>query len=79
MLVVHAASLVAARQEFPEMDSFAWQTGYGAFTVSKSEIEPVRQYILDQEAHHRKISFEEEFISILKAHEIDFIEKFLWK
>ena len=49
---------------------FGWQDGYGAFSVSRSNLEAVRRYIQNQEAHHRKRSFEEEFQALLDAHEI---------
>jgi REP element-mobilizing transposase RayT len=57
---------------------FAWQRRYGAFTVSQSQIERVRSYIRNQEKHHSKISFEEEFKSLLRSHGIEFEEKYLW-
>jgi REP element-mobilizing transposase RayT len=47
---------------------FAWQAGYGAFTVSASKIDVVRAYILNQEEHHRKRSFQEEFQELLRRH-----------
>lgn len=63
---------------FPEMKDFSWQNGYGAFTVSASQIEKVRNYIINQEKHHAKISFKEEFIKLLEANEIEFDEKYLF-
>jgi REP element-mobilizing transposase RayT len=57
---------------------FAWQVRYGAFTVSESQAGTVRQYIRDQEKHHRKMSFQEEFESLLKGNRIDFNEDYLW-
>ena len=57
---------------------FGWQARFGAFTVSESQVERVRQYIRNQEAHHRKQSFEEEFKILLRAHRIDFDELHLW-
>jgi putative transposase len=57
---------------------FAWQARYGAFTVSESQVERVRRYIRNQEEHHRKQSFEEEFKALLRAHKIDFDEAHLW-
>jgi REP element-mobilizing transposase RayT len=63
---------------FPELKDFSWQNGYGAFTVSASQIKNVREYIANQEEHHRKIgTFREEFIKLLRANEIDFDEKYL--
>jgi len=64
-------------REFPEFKTFGWQLGYAAFTVSESQIERVRQYIRDQKQHHRKITFREELISLLRAHGVDFDEKYL--
>ena len=64
---------------FPAMKDFTWQRGYGAFTVSSSQIEKVREYIANQEVHHKKVgSFRDEFIKLLKANEIEFNEKYLW-
>jgi putative transposase len=58
---------------------FKWQVKYGAFTVSESQVDRVREYIRNQEAHHSRISFEDEFKALLKSHRIDFDEKYLWK
>ena len=57
---------------------FEWQTGYGAFTVSESQIEIVRQYVRGQAEHHRKITFQEEFVQLLKQHGIEYDERYLW-
>jgi REP element-mobilizing transposase RayT len=54
---------------------FAWQDGYGAFSVSESNTEAVVKYIRDQEKHHRKVSFEEEYLKFLKKHGIEFDPK----
>ena len=62
---------------FPGLDKFAWQTGYGAFAVSHSNVDAVKRYIADQEEHHRVMSFKEEFIALLKRHNIDFDEEHL--
>lgn len=57
---------------------FAWQERYGAFTVSESQVDNVRLYIRNQERHHQKMTFEEEFKALLKAHKLDFDEAHLW-
>ena len=57
---------------------FAWQAGYGAFSVSESQIVKVADYIAKQEEHHRKITFQEELILLLKKHNIEFEEQHLW-
>ncbi len=64
---------------FPEARDFKWQSGYGAFTVSHSSLESVKGYIANQEEHHRKISFQDEFRALLEKHEIAFEEKYLWE
>jgi len=60
------------------MESFAWQTGYGAFTVSHSRADRVRAYIKNQEEHHRNKPFQEEFREMLQKHGIEFKEEDLW-
>jgi REP element-mobilizing transposase RayT len=57
---------------------FGWQARFGAFTVSESQVARVRLYIRNQEQHHRKHSFEEEFKALLLAHRIDFDAAHLW-
>ena len=52
---------------FPELKNFSWQRGYGAFTVSYSNVDEVRHYIARQKEHHRKVSFRDEFIQFLKV------------
>jgi putative transposase len=53
---------------------FAWQLGYGAFTVSESQVAAVRKYIQRQEEHHKRVPFKDEFISLLRKHRIEFDE-----
>jgi putative transposase len=57
---------------------FAWQEGYGAFTVSSSQLPEVRSYLQRQEDHHRTKTFQEEFVEFLRRHEIEFNESYLW-
>jgi REP element-mobilizing transposase RayT len=64
---------------FPDMRDFGWQNGYGAFTVSTSQVGIVQEYIRQQETHHQEMSFKEEFISLLRKHGIEFDEQYLWK
>lgn len=56
---------------------FAWQTGYAAFSVSESQVEAVRRYIRNQEAHHAKVSFKDELIALLKKHRIEYDERYI--
>jgi hypothetical protein len=55
-----------------EIGRFAWQQGYGGFGVSKSNIAAVARYIQNQEQHHRRMTFEEESIALLKKHGIEY-------
>jgi putative transposase len=57
--------------------SFAWQTGYGAFSVSRSNVSAVANYVEQQESHHRKRTFQEEFIELLVKHGIDYDPKYV--
>ncbi len=57
---------------------FAWQEGYGAFNVSASNLDRVAEYIRNQEKHHQKISFEDEFLVLLKKHGIEFDPKYVF-
>ena len=79
MRVVKTNSSRWVHLEFPDRAAFAWQTGYGGFSVSGSNVEAVRQYILDQEEHHRRLSFQEEFIAFLKRHGIAYDERYIWE
>jgi putative transposase len=58
---------------------FAWQAGYGAFSVSRSQRQSVIDYIREQREHHRQRSFKEEFLEFLERHEIEHDENLLWK
>lgn len=58
---------------------FEWQEGYGAFSYSKSQLNAVVNYIENQEAHHKKKTFREEYIDFLEKFEIDYDEKFIFK
>jgi REP element-mobilizing transposase RayT len=64
---------------FPEQRLFAWQEEYGAFSVSVSQLDKTIDYIRGQEAHHRKMTFQEEFLALLKKHRIEYDERYLWK
>jgi putative transposase len=58
-------------------ERFQWQTGYAAFSVSESQVEKVRRYIENQESHHRRVSFKEELIELLKRHGVEYDERYL--
>lgn len=57
---------------------FGWQRGYGAFTVSASNVQAVKTYVLTQSHHHKRRSFEEEFIVLLKKHKVDYDPKYVF-
>ena len=58
---------------------FAWQAGYAAFSVSQSNVARVRKYIANQAAHHKRVAFKDEFLSLLKRNELEYEECFLWR
>jgi len=58
--------------------NFHWQNGYGAFSVSPSNEARVRAYILNQEEHHRKVTFQDEYRSFLRRHGVAFDERYVW-
>jgi putative transposase len=60
------------------IEKFEWQEGYGAFTVSASQLESVKQYIANREHHHRKKTFEEEYLELLKFSGTAYDERYLW-
>jgi REP element-mobilizing transposase RayT len=57
---------------------FEWQSGYAAFSVSQSNLARVRKYISEQETHHSKFGFQDELRTLLRKHQIDFDEKYVW-
>jgi REP element-mobilizing transposase RayT len=65
-------------ETFREHRLFAWQEKYGAFSVSESRVDSIIQYIKNQQEHHRKMTFQEEFLALLKKHRIEFDERYLW-
>ena len=66
------------KEESPALAHFHWQNGYGAFSVSPSNLEEVRSYIANQDEHHRKRTFQEEFRLMLQRHKIEYDERYVW-
>jgi putative transposase len=64
-------------QTFPQKKDFAWQEGYGSFSVSFSALEKVRDYIRNQEKHHEHQSFDQEYLKLLEHHRIQYDERFV--
>ncbi len=60
------------------IEDFLWQEGYGAFTVSASQRERVKEYIRNQESHHGSRNFENEYVELLEKSGVDFDERYLW-
>lgn len=61
-----------------DLRGFYWQNGYGAFSVSPSNVKRVRSYIATQEAHHRKMTFQDEYRKFLKKHEVEYDDRYVW-
>jgi REP element-mobilizing transposase RayT len=59
--------------------TFAWQTGYAAFSVSESQLDGVSTYIRNQQAHHQRVSFQEELIAFLERAHIQYDERYIWR
>ncbi len=57
---------------------FHWQSGYGAFSASQSDVEAVIAYIQNQEKHHQKMSFQEEYRKMLERYQVAFDERYVW-
>ena len=78
--VMREVKAVSSRWVHEEMGvrAFAWQEGYGAFTVSPSQRETVRAYIARQEEHHRTRTFQEEYLDFLKRSGVDYDDRYLW-
>ncbi len=58
--------------------TFSWQVGYAAFSIGRSEVERVRKYIENQERHHTEENFKDELRKILKAHNIEYDDRYIW-
>ena len=67
------------KQQSQEMKEFSWQAGYGIFSVSASALETVEQYIQNQEEHHKKMTFQEEYRAFLEKHGVAWDEKYVWE
>jgi putative transposase len=65
-------------EEFPRRRFFAWQEGYGAFSIGISQVSDTIRYINSQKEHHRKMTFKEEFVIFLKKHRIEYEERYIW-
>jgi putative transposase len=75
---VKTSSSARIKEEGSSLKDFHWQNGYGAFSVSPSNIEQVKTYIAGQEEHHRKRTFQEEYRLMLERHGIEYDERYVW-
>jgi len=65
-------------ETFAGLRGFAWQSGYGGFAVSYSNLDEVQRYIANQQEHHRTHTFKEEFLAFLKRHNMEYDERYIW-
>jgi putative transposase len=79
MQLIKGGSSKWVHDSFPEHRLFGWQVKYGAFGVSVSLLDKTIQYIQTQAEHHRKMTFQEEFLALLKKHGIPYDERYLWE
>ncbi len=77
--VVKTNSSKWLHEQAPSLGKWGWQESYGAFTVSQSGLGAVVKYIEAQQEHHRKMSFQEEFLELLKRHGIEYDERYIWR
>ena len=75
---VKRGSSLWLKTKSPEFRDFAWQNGYGIFSIGFSQIASVRDYIATQDEHHRKVSFQDEFRQLMRRYEIQFDERYVW-
>ncbi len=76
--LIKGASSKWIHDTFPEHRAFAWQEGYGAFSIGISRVDETMSYIRSQAEHHRKRTFQEEFLAFLKKHGLEYDERYLW-
>jgi REP element-mobilizing transposase RayT len=78
MQLIKGGSSKWVHETFPEQKLFNWQVKYGAFGVSVSVLDKTISYIKQQPEHHKKMSFQDEFVSVLEKHRLEFDERYLW-
>ena len=72
----NSSGWIHKRADFPP--GFAWQKGYGAFSVSESQEPILRRYLQNQERHHARTTYQREFVTLLKKHRITYDERYIW-
>jgi REP element-mobilizing transposase RayT len=78
MRTVKARSSKWVHDTFPALGAFAWQEGYSVFSVSKSQEETVKKYIASQHEHHKREDFKPELLRLLRAHSVEFDERYVF-
>jgi REP element-mobilizing transposase RayT len=78
MKKIKAVSSLWISRTFKGFEDFEWQAGYGAFSISHYDLNKTIRYIKNQKEHHRKNSFEKEYIQLLKENQIEYDEKYLF-
>ena len=79
MQLIKGASSAWVHQEFSEYQAFAWQEGYGAFSLGISQLDDTKRYIAGQREHHRRVTFKEEFIAFLEKHGFEYDPAEIWR
>ena len=78
MRTVKARSSLWVHQKYPKLAAFAWQEGYSVFSVSKSQERTVKKYLARQHEHHKKEDFKTELLKLLRKHEVEFEERYVF-
>ena len=76
--LIKGGSSTWVSKTFENHKDFTWQEGYGAFSISVSQRDNTIEYIKNQKEHHQKKTFQEEFLSILKKHNVEYDERYIW-
>ena len=76
--LLKGASSAWVNETFPTHHGFAWQEGYGAFSIGASGVDDTIAYIHNQEQHHQTVTFEQEFVAFLKRHGLAFDDRYVW-
>ncbi len=78
MQLIKGGSSKWIHDTFPEHRSFAWQSGYGAFSIGVSQVDDTIAYISSQKKHHRRRTFQDEFLAFLNKHRIEYDPRYIW-
>jgi putative transposase len=73
------SSSLWAKERGGRLSKFGWQNGYGAFSIGQSQVDELKKYILGQEEHHRRVSFQDELREFLRRYEVPYDERYIWE